>query len=37
MGQLQDAIQAMNQPTLTEEESKKLIDSIPANFYEQHR
>ena len=37
MGQLQDAIQAMNQPALTEEESKKLIDSIPANFYEQHR
>ena len=37
MEQLQDAIQAMNQPALTEEESKKLIDSIPANFYEQHR
>jgi aryl-alcohol dehydrogenase-like predicted oxidoreductase len=37
MGQLQDAIQAMNQPALTEEESKKLIDSIPVNFYEQHR
>jgi aryl-alcohol dehydrogenase-like predicted oxidoreductase len=37
MEQLNDAIQAIKQPALTEEEIRILADCIPANFYEQHR
>jgi aryl-alcohol dehydrogenase-like predicted oxidoreductase len=37
MGQLQDAIQAVNQPAITEKEYGMLRDAVPVNFYEQHR
>ncbi len=37
MGQLQDAIQAVNQPAITEKEYGMVRDAVPVNFYEQHR
>jgi len=35
--QLREAVEAMDQPTLNEEEYGTLSEAIPVNFYEQHR
>jgi aryl-alcohol dehydrogenase-like predicted oxidoreductase len=37
LAQLEDALQAIKTKTLTEDEVNFLRESIPANFYEQHR
>ncbi|MEO8961744.1 MAG: aldo/keto reductase, partial [Ginsengibacter sp.] len=37
MEQLADSIQAINKPGLSEKEMTALRNSLPANFYEQHR
>ena len=37
MDQLKDAVLAIDNPVLTDDEIKILRESIPANFYEQHR
>jgi aryl-alcohol dehydrogenase-like predicted oxidoreductase len=37
MNQLNEAVQAINTPELNDEELKILRDSLPNNFYEQHR
>jgi len=37
MEQLKEAVEAINSPALTEKEMKILRESVPVNFYEQHR
>lgn len=37
MEQLKEAVETINTPSLNEEEMKILRESVPANFYEQHR
>jgi aryl-alcohol dehydrogenase-like predicted oxidoreductase len=37
MEQLEEAVETMNAPRLNEEEMKILRESVPINFYEQHR
>jgi aryl-alcohol dehydrogenase-like predicted oxidoreductase len=37
MEQLREAVETVNTPGLTEEETKILREAVPANFYEQHR
>jgi aryl-alcohol dehydrogenase-like predicted oxidoreductase len=37
MEQLKEAVETINTPQLTDEEMKILQESVPINFYEQHR
>jgi aryl-alcohol dehydrogenase-like predicted oxidoreductase len=37
MEQLKEAVETINTPALTEEEMKKLRESVPVNSYENHR
>lgn len=37
MEQLKEAVETINTPQLTEDEMKVLRDSVPVNFYQQHR
>jgi aryl-alcohol dehydrogenase-like predicted oxidoreductase len=37
MDQLREAVETVNTPGLTEEETEILREAVPANFYEQHR